>query len=246
MAVSAPNDTSASDRLPRWGLGDAAVGWALAYVVASVAFVLIAGGLGYTNAQINADALPLWVIALSYPPLWLGFVGVPLWAARAKGSGIVADFRARFEWVDIPIGLVAGAVAQYVLVPLVSLPVLLLTGKTRADLGKPAHDLAAKAHGGWGIALFVVIVVIGAPLAEELFFRGLVLRAIEKRFTIGWAVAGSAVIFGATHFEALQFVALAAAGLVFAALVVRTDRLGPAIVAHMTFNGIAVAGLVHR
>ena len=67
------------------------------------------------------------------------------------------------------------------LVPLVSLPLLKLLGRTTSDLEGPARTLADKAHDPFGVVLLFVIVVIGAPIAEELFFRGLVMRSVERR-----------------------------------------------------------------
>src|SRR4051812_6023269 len=132
MAVSTPYDASEADHPPRWGLGDAAVGFVLGFVVSSIAFTALAHGLGYTTREVADNRLPLWVLALSYPLLWLGFVAVPIWASRSKGRGIVADFGARIRWIDVPLGIAAGLVAQFVVVPLVSLPVLLLSGKDAA------------------------------------------------------------------------------------------------------------------
>jgi membrane protease YdiL (CAAX protease family) len=130
------------------------------------------------------------------------------------------------------------------LVPLVSLPIIWLAGVDLDKLSQPARELGDKATTPGGIALLFLTVAIGAPLAEELFFRGLVLRAFEKRVGTRWAVAASSVVFGATHFQALQFPALTAAGVVFALLVVTTGRLGPAIFAHMAFNAATVASIV--
>jgi hypothetical protein len=56
------------------------------------------------------------------------------------------------------------------LVPIVSWPLLKLTGATSDDLAESARSLADKADTPAGIALLVVV-VIGAPIAE-LFFRG--------------------------------------------------------------------------
>ena len=85
---------------------------------------------------------------------------------------------------------------------------------------------------------------IGAPIAEEIFFRGLVFRSFEKRFGRWWALGLSSIVFGVTHFQPLQLPALIVAGLVFGGLVVATDRLGPAIVAHMAFNLTTAVNLV--
>ena len=57
--------------------------------------------------------------------------------------------------------------------------------------------------------LLVLIVVIAAPIVEELFYRGLLLRALERRVGNGWAVVWCGLIFGASHFELLQLPALA-------------------------------------
>ena len=90
----------------------------------------------------------------------------------------------------------------------------------------------------------MLIVVVLAPLIEELFFRGLFQRATDRRFGAALSVVFPAVIFGAVHLQPLQFPALVLFGLVAGLLVARSDRLGPAIWAHVGFNAIAVASLL--
>lgn len=243
MAAVDPAPTSASVE-PRWGLGDAVGGWLIAYTSASFLGLLILTAFGYTAEEIEANEIPLTMVALSYPPLWLGFVGVPIWAAAVKGRGWVVDFRARRSWRGLPLAALVGLLTQVVVVPLVSAPMLWLTGTDVEELGRPARELSEKATSPGGVLLFVLVVAVGAPIAEELFFRGLLLRAFEKRFGIRWAVVGSSVVFGATHFQFLQFPALTAAGLVFAWLVVRFDNLWAAVVGHMAFNLVTVVSLV--
>lgn len=229
----------------RWGMGDAAVGWLMAQSAAALALVLVLQPLfGYSAEQIADNETSLAFVALTFPALWLGFIGVPVWAAATKGGGWVTDFRVRLRALDVSIGVAAGLAAQFVLVPLVSLPILWATNTDLDKLGEPARELADKATTPGGVALFFLMVAIGAPIAEELFFRGLVLRSIEKRFGTGWAIAGSSVAFGATHFQVLQFPALTAVGVVFALLAVKSGRLGPAILAHMAFNAATVISLV--
>lgn len=229
---------------PRWGLGDAAGGWLLAQSCALVAVLVLAAVFGYSSDQMADGDVSLTFTALQFPPLWLGFVGVPVWAAATKGAGWVRDFRARIRALDLVIGPPAGVAAQLLLVPLVSLPILWLSGTDVEELSRPAQELGDRATTPGGVVLLFLMVVVGAPIAEELFFRGLVLRAFENRFGTRWAVAGSSVVFGATHFQALQFAALVVAGAVFALLVVATGRLGPAILAHMAFNAVTVVSIV--
>lgn len=225
---------------PRWGLGDAAVGWVLSFVAAAVWVTMLLLATGNTDPE----DVPLWLTAVGNLPLWMGFLFVPIWAATVKGNGWVRDFHVSLRWTDVPLGIVAGLVAQFLVVPLLSWPVLLLSGKTADDLAEPAQELADKATNGPSILIFFLMVGIIAPIAEELFFRGLLYRSLQKRWSTVVALVGSSVLFGATHFQPLQFLPLVGAGLVFGGLVARTDRLGPSVVAHMAFNTATVVSLV--
>jgi uncharacterized protein len=86
--------------------------------------------------------------------------------------------------------------------------------------------------------------VVCAPVVEELFYRGLLLRSLDKRGIQPWlSVVLSALLFAGMHFEALQFAGLFLFGIVLALLVHRTGRLGPAIWAHAAFNAVTVLQL---
>jgi membrane protease YdiL (CAAX protease family) len=88
---------------------------------------------------------------------------------------------------------------------------------------------------------------VGAPLVEELFFRGLLFRALLGRapVPVPVAVVVSALLFALAHFEAVQFAGLAVFGVVLALLAWRTGRLMPGIGAHAAFNLAAVVSVVH-
>jgi membrane protease YdiL (CAAX protease family) len=93
------------------------------------------------------------------------------------------------------------------------------------------------------VAVLFVFLVIGAPVVEELFFRGLLLRSLDRRFGTPAAVIGSALVFGLVHYELLQLPALILFGIVLAVLAERTGRLGPGIAAHAAFNAATVLSL---
>ena len=228
------------EQTPRWGLGDAALGVLVGWVGLLIAASIAAGG-----AQSNQTSLT--VLAVGEVGLWVGLVGVMVWASRTKGSGgLRQDFGLEMHRVDVGLGLPVGVVSQLVLVPLLYLPIQWLIG--RHDLSAPAKDIIGKAHSDGGLALLAVVLLVGAPVVEELFFRGLVLRSLQRRFARSahgdaWAIAVSAVIFGSAHLEPLQFPALAMFGAILGYLAVRTGRLGPGIWAHAAFNALAVAFL---
>ena len=228
-----------SDR--RWGIREAVFGVLIANLAGLVVGVVIIAATG--NVEEAADGeLSLALIALLQIPLWFGYLGAPLYAATQLGTSLAHDFWCRFQWRDVPIGLGVGVVTQLLLVPLLYFPILRVIGER--DLSEVARELTDRATDPVGVVLLFVIVVVAAPVIEELFFRGLLQRAVDHRWGQRWAVAASAVVFGAVHLQPLQFPALVLFGLVAALLTERYRRLGPAIFAHVGFNAVATIGLL--
>jgi membrane protease YdiL (CAAX protease family) len=85
---------------------------------------------------------------------------------------------------------------------------------------------------------------VAAPVVEELFFRGLVLRSIQARYSDWLAVVGSAVLFALVHFQPVQLPALLLFGIVVGYLALRTKRLGMSIFAHAGFNATTIVYLL--
>jgi membrane protease YdiL (CAAX protease family) len=177
-------------------------------------------------------------------PLWLALGIVPIWATRAKGRGPVEDLGLAIAPIDVLIGGVTGAALQFLLVPAVYFP--LRDVISRHDIEKQSQDLADKTHGaGW--LLLIVMVVVIAPIVEELFYRGLVMRALERdlkerqvRWASGLAVVITAVVFAAMHFEPAAMLGLAVFAAVVGGLVMWTGRLGTSMCAHVAFNACAL------
>ncbi len=220
-----------------WGVGHAAVGLLLSLVANAVFAVLALEVGGYESP----DELPLWLVALLQVPLWTGLLGVPLWLNRRRGVTWSADLGLSFRRSDAWSGLAIGVAAQAVLVPMLYLPLFVLTDQL--DVSEPARRLVEKADGA-GVALLFVVVAVGAPLVEEVFFRGLVLRAFTDRWRRGVALVASAVVFGAIHFQPLQFPALFMFGLIAGGIAMRDGRLGRAVWAHVGFNAWTVGVLL--
>ena len=218
--------------------------------------VLIAIVAGYLGAAVVASACsavggwstaaetPGWALFAAQVPLWAAMVGVPVWATSTRGSGPRADLHLAVRWVDVPIGVAAGLVTQLGLVRLLYWPLGRWISEDRLEA--PARDLADRFGGVGGAVLLVVMVCVAAPVAEEVLYRGLLLRSLERRYGAVWAVGLSSVVFGAMHLQLVQFPGLALFGLVAATLVVRTGRLGTSIIAHAAFNAVTVVSLLQR
>lgn len=202
---------------------------------------LFVGVLGLVTASGDEgadDEITLGVLVASSLLGWLFLVGVPVVATTLKGRGPVADLGLRFEWLDLlwfPVGVALQAVA----VPLLYQPILRLVDRSTDDVSADAREIVESASGA-GIAVLVLIVCVGAPIAEELFYRGLVLRAIERRWSTAVALAGSTALFGLAHLQGLQLPALLLFGAVAAVLAIRSGRLGPPILCHAGFNAWTV------
>lgn len=97
----------------------------------------------------------------------------------------------------------------------------------------------------WSPAYWLVVatVVLGAPLAEELLFRGFLQPLLEPRCGRALALAATALLFGLGHGLAYAL-PIGLLGAFFGWLVQRHGSLLPAIVAHALHNAVTVAAMV--
>jgi membrane protease YdiL (CAAX protease family) len=179
--------------------------------------------------------------AVSQLGLWTGMVGSVVLASKRKGTGSLAeDFGFRARWSDIGLGALVAFAIQLLALPLLALLLRPLLGQPKVS--GPVQDLMDRSRGVAFLGL-VVSVSVCAPLVEELFFRGLLLRSLRRRVPDGAAIALCALAFGLAHGSALPadavvlvILSLSVFGAALAYVAVRTGRLGPGIVAHALFN----------
>lgn len=232
VTASTPEATGTGGSRP-FGIWQVLAGYVVAVLVAGVA-----GGFG---AAISGDEEGVVVLLAGQAAFWAVLLAV---VALARGYSVPVsddgDLAGQFRWVDL-VGVGVGVFAQVALLPLLYLPFRSLFDDD--DLSAPAEDLLGTVEGAGLLAMGIGVVVI-APIVEELFFRGLLLGAMQRRWGTPAAVVASSMFFGATHFQPLQFAGLTFAGLVFALAVVRTGRLGTAIAVHAGFNATTFVALV--
>lgn len=82
-----------------------------------------------------------------------------------------------------------------------------------------------------------IVIVIIAPVAEEIFFRSFLYVGLVEKF--GWKKAAfiSAFIFGAAHMQLVSFIPTFLMGWVFAYLYRRSKSVIPGIILHFMVNG---------
>ena len=215
---------------------------------------LLLAWIALSHETTHAGTLSVGDLVSSSLGTWLGFLGGALLASRIRGTGSIRrdySFALR-PLVDVPVGIVAGLALQVIILPAIYLPLQPLIPDLQKKLSGPANYITSAGHGSSMVVVGLVLVVC-APLVEEVFFRGLLLQSISYRLrNLGHrtntilTVLLSAIGFGIAHVEPLQLLGLTAVGVVLASLRIRFDRLGPGIVTHATFNFITFASLYHR
>ena len=263
VVVDQTDDAAAEVDRPRYGGGALLLTFLGAQLLSSIAYFIATGSTSYdflvpagvgaavgqASAQITMNQAlavsvppPLWLTALMQLPLWLGLGAIPIWFAMKRGKGVVADLGLRFRRIDLPIGLAIGVACQLLLVPLIYFVLSKIIGVK--DVSAAARELTDRASSPISVILLFLIVGIGAPIAEEIYFRGMAQSIFGRRLRPHWAILAAAAFFAATHLQPLQFPALLAFGVVLGVLRWRFGRLGPSIWAHVGFNVVAAASLV--
>lgn len=211
--------------------------WSLTYLFANVCGSVVISVLGYASA----DVVPTWVLALSALTLWGPYIGVLLWVSNRQGSGNFAqDFALRFQAKDLW-GIPLGMASQLLLVALVTLPFQLMFPSlfNKEAVEKRANDLFDAAQGGWIVLLFVIVVVC-APLVEEIVYRGFIQHNLAVAYGARISLFLASFWFAAVHLQLAEFPGLFAFALVLGLCFSRTKRLGLSIVTHVSFNATAL------
>jgi membrane protease YdiL (CAAX protease family) len=207
------------------------VAWVLAQF-ASFAVLAAFGEAGEPIAVISMTAFTAGLLST-----WTVYVGSMWVSSRQSGTGdFRADFAVEFRPVDT-LGLVIGFVSQFGLLWVVYRPLQALWPDTFDDdeVRESAQDLFDRVSGGW-LVVMILLVVVGAPLAEELFYRGLLQHSLASRYHRIVVLVGVALVFALIHFRPVEYPGLFAFGLVLGACLMVTGRLGMSIAAHVGFN----------
>lgn len=212
--------------------------FALAYGAQGQAGVRALAGvfdLSRLGALSGASATALFALAAM---LYASIIGGVLIAARLWGG---ANFRDLLAWhgpcprwrmrywpwlLAIPLyHLLAGSILR------------LLYPEFSMHLRLPGEPLA--------IGLSFLAIVILAPLAEELFFRGWLYGSLRARLSANAAIIACAIIFALAHWDGIGLypVAVFLPGLVLTILRERTGSAKTAFLAHAIYNFAGWAGL---
>jgi membrane protease YdiL (CAAX protease family) len=135
----------------------------------------------------------------------------------------------RWRWVGIAVGLILGVLLLGVL-----LEPLLHGGREQGlapDTWQPRH--------AWAFALNGILISTIAPFGEELFFRGIGVRALQ--FLGGMsAVVITGFVFGFSHGILGALPPLVLFGIALGWVRLRSDSIWPGVFAHGFYNGLGI------
>jgi len=216
-------------RTPRWGIPD---------IVYTLVGALIFGVIGVVIAITLQNLVGLslaWSLILGLVMPWVAIAGWPLLVTKWRGNGPRIDLGLRFTWLDVGWGLVGGVVSL-IGSGIVALALTSLVGDFTSSAGDVATDIT-RSGPFLAILIFAFLLAIGAPIVEEIAFRGLAYGAIVKRGVHpAWAITITAILFAAFHLEPTRMPILLVSGAVMGVLRWYTKGLGAPIIAHAVNN----------
>jgi membrane protease YdiL (CAAX protease family) len=201
--------------------------------------MLIALVTSITLVKLHIDPANGWGLIAATGAPWMGLFGWPVYAAWRKGNGFRLDFGFQATKSQIRLGLLGGLVAVTVGILLAKISENLF-----GDVSSAAGDLALEQSGAV-LVVFSLMIMFGAPVVEELAFRGLLFSSLVKAKINGVVAVGiSAIVFALFHFEPKRFIILLAIGLVLGEIRRRTGSSLASAATHFMVNAPATVAIL--
>ncbi len=181
----------------------------------------------------------LWVGMLSGPIL-AAIMKIKLWLDDTKVLSL--GYKNKWLWMGPLLGLAAQSV---LLVFGFLVQQAFPEGEVEGNAGEIIDSFS-------GIPIFAIIlmIVVGAPIVEEILYRGLVFTALSNKIGVLAGAIISSLAFGLSHVSALTINGIFTAAItsLFGGLLVyariKSKGLFLPILMHMSFNGISAIAIV--
>ena len=217
--------------------------WIAAFLIANFASLLVLVLTG--NGGSSSTEMSTLDVALSATAMWIVYLFVTSQFLQVKWNDFRSTIGATFLRRDVVVGVPLGIASQLVLVNAVNWPLARLFPDAFSfeEVSKRASDLVDAAHGGW-VVLLAVVVIVGAPIVEEIVYRGVVQPGLVASWGRTAGIVVTAALFAAIHMQPVEFPGLFAFALVLGWARHSTGTIGMSIVTHMAFNATGLALVV--
>ena len=205
------------DTTPGLRAGGIAVAGYIGAPVLSLLFVLVLSALDVSVHSMEA-------LVAGQAVLWSVLFGACVVAVRRHGNGSLRELGLqRLKLRDFGSGTVAALIGRFGAGAIALVFFVIFRGET---IRRSSTVLRSVDSTPLEIAVLVLILVVGAPFFEELFFRGLVQGSLTARFGSRRAIWMQALVFALIHYQVgmnlpqflITFTSIAAVGLALPAL----------------------------
>ena len=214
-----------------WGLGAvlAAIVTALAFLGLGVAVLALSTGEdgGATPLRFNVSLTVVVVVVLA--TAWI--FGPAMHGGGLHSLGLRSSNTSKgSSWLLPPAVLVAVLIFNVVYVAIVN--------QLGFDFFIP-EELPFDEFGPLALAISGFLVILAGPFAEEVFFRGFVLKGLTHRWRPVTGLLVSAAIFSFAHASPAILIPIFVAGMLLGWLYLRTGSLWGCVWVHGAQNGVA-------
>jgi uncharacterized protein len=220
-------------RVPLWAPFAVALA---AFVLASIAYAVIAGAAGLSAAEADEAPGPVLGATFFQDALLVGGAVLAVGLGVSQGAAAALGLRRTRFWPAV--GWAAVLLGAF----------WLASGIVVSIFGEPPEQEITEEikseDGVFALAGYVGITCLVAPIAEEVFFRGFLFPVLRARTGVAWGVVITGALFSLVHalgspVEALIVLFVLGAGLCL--LYLRTGSLLPCIGLHALNNAISFA-----
>lgn len=201
-------------------------------------------GVGtFAGTALVALALPLLfdartsfvLIGLAFEGLLAGLtlLWVRLRRASPRALGLLSEAVGRQLLVGFGSGLLLFAVTVFVVAPALY---ALLSTIAGSEVIPPQQEVLPEGPTAFHVLLGGLVVVLAAPVGEELFFRGLLFGGLRRSLPFWAAALISSLVFAVVHVYVLLMPLLFLVGFGLAYIYERNGSLVTSIAAHAAFN----------
>lgn len=224
----------------RFGMTAGVIGWVLfGFALAQALGVGLVFGLqaaGVPLEAVNASVFSTAVAVVVYVLAIVIIIGMPKWVLKRKTTRAELGIAKKPKWMDL-VWLFCAIFAYLVLT--VSITALAMYLFPAADYQQKQNiGFEALTHSWEYILAFASLVVI-APIAEEVIFRGYLFGKLKKYAAVWVSVLCSAALFAVAHGQWNVALDTFALGIVLASLRVVTGSIWASIALHALKNALA-------
>ncbi len=216
----------------KWGVGESILALVLIFVLYyTVSLIpMLVAGLNYRNISVFAYVL------LMCPLL----AASAYFIAHRKGQGLKElGLRSISLKREIGWGTLGGLLALIGNVGLFYILWLIYYLATGERLINPQMNVL-KSQSGMMLVLYILSIVVFAPIFEELFFRGVLYPPLRNKLGRTQGMVLLAFIFAFLHFQLSGLLSLFMVGLIITFLYDETGSLYPSIIAHAINNTVVL------